>query len=206
MAKRAKQTNLPMVRAERGVVGQQMATVYHVPALTPKVSGPWSCEADKLAWTDAATRLPCIIRRSTHGFLCGYVAVGAGHPLFGFRGDAVPAGIVTVHGGLDYASPCDHRAPEETSICHVPDRHATREGINQWWFGFSCGQVTDLIPGDGAHAGEAQQLGLDQEYRDERYLFEQCTGLAAQLAAAAERQVWTIADHPRENRDREQRR
>lgn len=206
MAKRPKQTNLPMVRAERAVFGQQMAMVYHVPALKPRAPGPWRCEADKLAWTDAATGLQCIIRRSARGFLCGYVAVGADHPLFGFRGDAVPAGIVTVHGGLDYASPCDHRAPEETSICDVPDRHAPREGIDQWWFGFSCGQVTDLIPGDDAHTGEAQQLGLDQEYRDERYLFEQCTGLAAQLAAAAERQARPIANHPRRKREREQRR
>lgn len=206
MAKRPKQTNLPMVRVESTVVGQQMATVYHVPALKPKAPGPWCSEADKLAWTDAATGLPCIIRRSTRGFLCGYVAVGPGHPLFGFRGDAVPAGIVTAHGGLDYASPCDHRAPEETSICHVADRDTAREGVDQWWFGFSCGQITDLIPGDGAHAGEAQQLGLDQEYRDERYLFNQCTGLASQLAAAADRQTGLIAVRPRGNRGREQRR
>lgn len=184
MAKRPGRTTLPAVRSERAICGQSMEAVYHVPALQPAVPGPWTGEADKLAWTDPATGLQCIIRRAPGGFFCGYVAVGLGHPLFGFRADAVPTAISAVHGGLNYAAPCDEQAPEETSICHVAERQLTRS--DQWWFGFSCNQMTDLIPEDDAHAAEAQQLGLDQEYRDERYLFGACTELAGQLSSAAD--------------------
>lgn len=183
MAKRPNKRLLPTVRRDRTICGQFMEAVYHVPALQPAVKGPWSREADKLAWTDPATGLHCIIRRAPGGFLCGYVAVGLGHPLFGFRADAVPTAMSAVHGGLTYAAPCDEQAPEETSICHVAERQPTQ--TDQWWFGFSCNQITDLIPEDDAHAAKAQQLGLDQEYRDQRYLVGACTQLAGQLTAAA---------------------
>lgn len=181
MAKRPDRTTLPTVRP---IDDQQMASIYHVPALRPAGPGPWSKEADKLAWVDPATGLQCIIRRSARGFLSGYVAIPRHHPLFGFRADAVPKTVATAHGGLNYAAPCDVSAPEEPSICHIQDTHAIDGSTDEWWFGFSCDQVTDLIPDDGAHAAKAQQAGLEQEYRDERYLFGQCTSLAAQLAAA----------------------
>lgn len=185
MAKRPrKKMTLPAVRSERTICGQSMEAVYHVPALQPALRGPWSSEADKLAWTDPATGLCCIIRRAPGGFLRGYVAVGLGHPLFGFRADAVPTAISAVHGGLTYAAPCDEQAPEETSICHVAERQLTH--ADQWWFGFSCNQITDLIPEDAAHAAKAQHLGLDQEYRHERYLVGACTQLARQLTSAAD--------------------
>lgn len=182
MAKRPRKMTLPAVRSERTICGQSMEAVYHVPDLQPALRGPWSREAAKLAWTDPATGLHCIIRRAPGGFLCGYVAVGLGHPLFGFSADAVPTAISAVHGGLTYAAPCDEQAPEETSICHVAERRLTH--TDQWWFGFSCNKITDLIPEDDAHAAKAQQLGLDQEYRDERYLVGACTQLASQLSAA----------------------
>ena len=67
-------------------------TVYHVPDLSPKIPGPWRGEADKIAWTDPTTGMACIIRRSAHGHLCGYVAVEPEHPLYGFDADALPAG------------------------------------------------------------------------------------------------------------------
>lgn len=184
MAKRPRKMTLPAVRSDRTICDQSMEAVYHVPALQPALRGPWSSEADKLAWTDPATGLHCIIRRAPGGFLCGYVAVGLGHPLFGFRADAVPTAMSAVHGGLTYAAPCDEQAPEETSICHVAEGQLTH--TDQWWFGFSCNQITDLIPEDDAHATKAQQLGLDQEYRDERYLVGACTELAGQLSSAAD--------------------
>ena len=183
MPERPRKTTLPIGQSDRKICGRSMEAVYHVPALQPTVPGPWSGEADKLAWTDPATGLHCIIRRAPGGFLCGYVAVGLGHPLFGFRADAVPATVSAIHGGLTYAALCDEQAPEETSICHVAERQLTH--TDQWWFGFSCNQITDLIPEDDAHAAKAQQLGLDQEYRDERYLFGACTELARRLTSAA---------------------
>ena len=184
MAERPAKGNVPAVRPSRTIGNQQMAAVYHVPALHPATLGPWSKEADKLTWVDPETGLHCIIRRSALGFLSGYVAVPRRHPLFGFRADAVSTTVAMAHGGLNYAAPCDATGPEETSICHVEDMDAIDGSTDEWWFGFSCDQVTDLIPDDGAHAAKAQQAGLEQEYRDERYLFGQCTSLAAQLAAA----------------------
>ena len=187
MAKPPKTTTLSALQAGRTIRNQAMGAVHHVPALQPKSRGAWSQEADKVAWTDRLTGLQCIIRRSEKGFLCGFVAVSPDHPLFGFRADAVPSGIVSVHGGLNYASPCDEQAPEEIAICHVHDGQAGHgsDRAGQWWFGFSCNQMGDVIPGDGAHRENAEQLGIEQEYRDERYLFDQCTNLAAQLAGAA---------------------
>ncbi len=186
MAKPTKMA-LPGVIPHHVVSGQPMDAVYYVPALQPKLAGTWRREPDKLAWIDPSTGLQCIIRRAEKGFLCGYVAVDLDHPLFGFRADAVPAGFISVHGGLNYAAPCDEQAPEEFSICHVSDPLPVQGGgsKDQWWFGFSCNQTADMIPGDEAHAEKAEQLAIDQEYRDEQFLFHQCSKLAAQLANAA---------------------
>lgn len=202
MAKRPKQTNLPVVRAGRAICGQRMEAVYHVPALQPEVRGPWDCEVDKAAWTDSATGLPCIIRRDPQGgHLCGFVGLPIGHPLFGFRADTIPATVIWVHGGINYAEPCDQSKPHEISICHVAGHHPREtftqrptdlpitEADDAWWFGFSCDQVTDEIPGNQEHAAQAQRLGLKQTYRDEAFVFEQCTSLAAQLAAAGRDEV-----------------
>lgn len=45
--------------------------------------GPWNTEPDKEQWTDAATGLPCLLKRNRSGVLCGYVGVADGHPLHG---------------------------------------------------------------------------------------------------------------------------
>lgn len=173
--------------------------VYHVREVHPSSPGPWSGEADKIAWIDPATGLPCIIRRHARlGYLSGYVAVRPGHPLFGFSHDAVPHSIgIRVHGGLSYGEPCNEDEPEARSVCHVhPARPRTRHqapvrqqpaappvehGEDLWWFGFDCNQSFDLVP------NKRTPDFLDAEnapvYRDESYLYLECQSLAAQLDA-----------------------
>lgn len=180
--------------------------VFHVPGRHPSGNGPWSAEADKVSWIDPATGLPCIIRRGTDGALCGYVGVGPDHPLAGVGEEALPHDPpIIVHGGIDYASPCEEYEPHETSVCHVrlprsaPGRSAmpvqppfdarTMVALammpeEMWWFGFSCNQSYDLIPGDR----HVRPLGIEngRVYRDERYVVRETTNLAAQLHAIAE--------------------
>lgn len=157
--------------------------VYRVPELQPRHEGRWRSEADKIAWIDPATGLSCIIRRSSFGgSLCGFVAVGPEHGMYGRRHDAIPeAASIRVHGGLDYSEMCDEDGNEERSVCHVRvgEIHDAK-----WWFGFSCDHSYDVVP--DLNRGLDPALAAEPVYRDERYVFEQCTGLAAQLQAIAE--------------------
>lgn len=180
--------------------------VYHVPDVHPKEKGPWEGEADKIAWTDELSGYACIIRRTAPSegqHLCGYVAVPPRHPLFGRRhGTLVGIGI-GVHGGLDYSDACQHRVPEERSICHVPTESAfARYGdeivhsINAdlhddaWWFGFSCKQLNDVIPA-GTRISDGSRRWLrrgvdDRTYKTEGYVYAECVRLAIQLKAIEE--------------------
>ena len=180
--------------------------VYRVPDRHPSGDGPWRDEADKVSWIDPDTGLPCIMRRGTDGALCGYVGVGPDHPLAGVGEEALPhEPAIVVHGGIDYASPCEECEPHEVSVCHVRlPRAASRRSSTPvqapfdartmtalamlpeelWWFGFSCNHSYDLIPGDRS----VLPLGLEngRTYRDERYVVRETTNLAAQLHAIAE--------------------
>ena len=180
--------------------------VYRVHSRHPTGDGPWSAEADKVSWIDPDTGLPCIMRRGTDGALCGYVGVGPEHPLSGVAKDALPHDPpIVVHGGVDYASPCEEREPDEVSVCHVrvPRNVSSRSSIpveppfdartkvalamlpeDLWWFGFSCNQPYDLIPRNS----HIEPLGLEngRVYRDERYVVRETTNLARQLDAIAQ--------------------
>ena len=168
--------------------------IFHVPSRQPKHEGPWQDEPDKLAWVDSATGLPCLILRARNGTLSGYVAVNAEHPLFGFDYRAVPADLgIQPHGGLNYSAACDEEADERVSVCHITKQ--PRERVRQpramqehpaadeelWWFGFACDKSYDLRPGCYQDHMSAEN---GQTYRDEHYVFTQCTNLARQLAAA----------------------
>jgi hypothetical protein len=160
-----------------------MEAVYHVPDMKPKAAGPWRQEAEKVAWTDSETGLACIIRRDRGGHLCGFVAIGADHPLFGFDSRAIPRALVSVHAGLNYSELCDERVPENLSICHVVGQRKMHD--DKWWLGFVCAELDDFSPGLPNRAADARDLGVQQTYRDERYVYGQCTSLAAQLSALA---------------------
>ena len=142
--------------------------------------GPWSAEVDKEQWSDERTNLPCLIRRSRHGSLCGYVGVSEGHPWFE-RGDME----VVVHDEITYAAFCQEGGEAET-ICHVP---APGEPDRVWWLGFSCGGTWDISPAMEArdrikYGWEPIRTG-DESYRDIAYVKDQCALLAVQARAAA---------------------
>jgi len=127
-------------------------------------SGPWDQEPDKLNWTDEKTGLPCMIVRNSLGALCGYVAVTRDHPAYGMGYDDVS---VDVHGGLTYASRCNH------VICHVPEPGASDD---VWWLGFDCAHSGDCAP-----AYPARYHGNHDVYRDMAYVGAEVERLADQL-------------------------
>ena len=138
--------------------------------------GPWDKEIDKRQWMDAATGLPCMIRRAGNelGHWCGYVGVPASHPLHGRDGDSID---VEVHGGVTFSGGCSGGDPS-TSICHVVE---AGEADDVWWFGFDCAHSMDLSPG---MRGIVRAIG-DEVYRDQDYVTRETERLAGQLAALA---------------------
>ncbi|MEN2749137.1 hypothetical protein AAIO73_15675 [Sphingomonas sp. T9W2] len=172
-------------RTDLMISGHRMDAAYCVPQLAANAAGPWQAEADKYAWTDLHTGLPCIIRRMPGGYLSGFVGVPAGHPLYGWSAHAVPSERVRSHGGLDYARPCDESGPEAISICHVRS-HNVESHDDAWWFGFSCDKLQDLVPDNTGHAARARTQGLTQTYRDSQYVLSRCEELANDLAKAGE--------------------
>lgn len=139
--------------------------------------GPWQEEPDKRVWTDPATGLVCMHRRCADGgYLCGYVGIEAGHPLFGFEHDAIPAALgITAHRGLDESGLCEH-GEEAEAMCHIP---AAGKPDTVWWLGFKCDQGGDHLP--SLRPGEREVRG--DSYRDVDYVTAECAKLASRLAA-----------------------
>lgn len=185
--------------------------VYEVRELRPSGDGPWTGEAEKIAWTDEMSGYACIIRRAPQGgHLCGYVAVPPGHPLFGMDPYAFVGLGIGVHGGLSYASECQRWEPEARSICHVTTAgtrkmrdqaearamreqlvHANAEALRHddaWWLGFECNQPGDVSPsGIGRHAHDEHLQGsVERTYKTEAFVYDECVRLAAQLKAIEE--------------------
>lgn len=165
--------------------------LYRNPERHPRGTGPWSDEPDKLAWVDAATGLSCIILRQVNGTLGGYVAVPAGHPLWGFAYDAIPADLgITAHRGLDYSESCRAYERESIAICHVSDRRRSgrahpggrqqNTSDDTWWFGFGCDKPGDLVP-DGYKPPLHREEG--EVYRTIDYIYEETRSLARSLKA-----------------------
>lgn len=173
--------------------------VYHVPAVHPVEVGPWSPEADKIAWTDQMSGYGCIIRRSLErGHLCGYVSVPPGHPLFGRELGSLTGITIGVHGGIDYSNACDDGAPENRSVCHVVaspeihrevNRNVAADRDDAWWFGFSCDQRDDIVPLENRRprGDKTPAFGVDDPtYKTEAFVYGECVRLAAQLKAIEE--------------------
>jgi hypothetical protein len=138
--------------------------------------GPWLSEPDRLQWIDSATGLSClIVRQSTSGHLCGYVAVPPGHPAHGTDYSGM-YDCTEVHGGLTYSNSC------EGTVCHVPE---PGQPDNVWWFGFDCAHGEDFSPGSEAFFAK-RGLHFDNShktYRTVEYVKAECSNLAQQLAA-----------------------
>jgi hypothetical protein len=177
------------------------AEIYFAKDGMPDEEGPWLGEADKLAWVDPATGLECIMLRDhPNGFLSGYVGVPESHPLFGWDHEAVPSNLgIEVHGGLTYSricgegpSPQPRLITEVRRICHVvvvvgtaPLRHGSDHRVHegQWWFGFDCNHLYDVVPGRKYDRPRFMGAETDAEYRDDGYVVREIRNLAAQLKA-----------------------
>lgn len=144
--------------------------------------GPWKTELDKAVWIDASTGLDCMHRRCADGgYLCGYVAVAPGHPLFGFDHDALPASLnITAHTGIVESGLCDYGNEAEV-MCHEP---APGKPHDVWWFGFKCNDVGDDCP-DQIAAGRLAGDDRAGVYRTTEYVREECRKLAMRLASVA---------------------
>jgi hypothetical protein len=147
-------------------------------------SGPWNDEPDKAQWPDPTTGLPCLLKRSRMGNLCGYVGVPEGHPWHGKGYDDIDA---EVHGGLTYSDQCEEIERPEEGICHIP---GPGEPDNVWWLGFDCAHFMDLVPSMAqtyADAGidRSDRDTLPEVYRTVAYVKAECASLAQQAIAAA---------------------
>ena len=140
--------------------------------------GPWVAELDKTVWEDEATGLDCMVRRCKDGgYLCGYVAVEPGHPLFGFHHDAIPSALgIGAHRGIVESGLCD-AGEESTVMCHIPGDGRPED---VWWFGFKCDEPGDYLPN---RTGTNRSNMGDEVYRTVEYVQAECEYLAKQLAA-----------------------
>lgn len=139
--------------------------------------GPWDDEPDKVQWTDDATGLPCLIKRSRHGALCGYVGLPPEHPWYGRDYGDIP---VDVHGELTFAGGCEHGDNPAKGICHIPE---PGQPDNVWWLGFDCANAWDYS--DMASSPEWRKQwprSSDEIYRDIAYVRDECTKLAEQVS------------------------
>ena len=180
----------------------QVQAVYRVPTIHPLTDGPWENEVDKIAWVDPDTGYQCICRRNAReGYLEGYIGVDPTHPLFGRRIGTLHGYGIAVHEGLSYSAICQIDQPEALSICHVkhsglakgPHREGPQSGRSlvlheqAWWFGFSCNGEGDVIPIDKPVQRQEHMPGVNfMEYKNEHFVRQECTRLAAQLKAIEE--------------------
>lgn len=185
--------------------------IFHNPERKPDEQGPWSNEADKVAWIDEATGLGCIMLRQEDGTLSGYVGVGPEHPLYGFEADAVPLSVsCDVHGGITYGKECEVNRTElrakgkprqeRYTVCHVTRTRWVQDYENVqttqdefehedlWWLGFDTNHTGDLIPGDPYHTPRKSDV-----YRDQAYVYENCVALAKRLKEVADRKAGSSA-------------
>lgn len=131
--------------------------------------GPWDSEPDACAWTDEATRFPCVMARGTGGAWCGYVGVPAGHPCHGIDWSELD---VSVHGGVSWAASL---LPEECI-----DVTLRREAQDYYWIGFDCAHAMDGFP---CVPFWPELFDRRRTYRDAVYVRNEVTELAAQLYA-----------------------
>ena len=183
--------------AETSVTALQ---IFHNPERKPDERGPWSDEADKIAWVDEETGLGCIILRQENGTLSGYVGIGTDHPLFGFQSDAVPVDISSkVHGTMTYGKECEvnrfaqeeygEPRTERYTVCHVRMTKIVRnyrtvqttkdefEHEDLWWLGFDTDHPGDLVP----KPGWDNKSKRSDVYRNQAYVYAQCIALARRL-------------------------
>lgn len=158
---------------------------------------PWETEPTEATFEEAGLR--CLMLRGPMGAWCGYVAVPAGHPLFGKGYDAEIANPpdallsrpldVDKVGAINVfcAMASDKPLAEACSLSLLIDVHGgltyaddaapRRDADGMWWFGFDCAHAGDLSP------RMFERYGDNGIYRDMAYAERETRSLARQLAA-----------------------
>jgi hypothetical protein len=141
--------------------------------------GPWKDEPDYLAWVDDETGYRCLLKRNIIGAWCGFVGVPPRHPLYMTPPNDTAFQFVDVHGNVTFGGFMD----EEGGAFSPPER--------TWWIGFDAMHDGDYCP--NAHAVNAKDRPkhmrrlrgktalLNQDYRDEEYMFNEVSFLAVEL-------------------------
>ena len=115
-----------------------------------------------------ACGLKCAMRRhGKDGHWCGYVGVPNDHTFFGKHKNELPD--LDVHGGITFSG----------EARYLP-------GL--WSFGFDCGHLHDLLPGQDDRYRDPD--GTYRDYRDYSYVRAECERLAAGLCAFSE--LWEV--------------
>ncbi len=166
--------------------------------------GPWQDEPDELTWSDADTGHKCLIKRTWHGNLCGYVGLSEGHPLYGKNysdriplDDAPQPGLAASSGAipllLEALHNYEHGSDGKAAIDTIFDVHGSLtytdfwedQDDGLWYFGFDCGHCDDFQPGLIAvcelASGHTSVLRNYGTYRTIEYVQSQCSRLARQL-------------------------
>lgn len=116
--------------------------------------------------------LRCVLKRSPHGILCGYVGIPKEHPYWGMTyNDDKPIWDLEVHGGITWAENC---LPGED-----PD--------GRWYLGFDTGHSCDFIPGMFNPMLAVGKLGVftdPSRYKDANYVTKEIINLVTQLLNA----------------------
>ena len=149
----------------------------------------WKNEPDFVKWIDPATGLRCAIIRNTFGALCGYVRVPLGKLRDSIVRKSRQPGWYKVRGKVSRRNGYDHSAVREMAVhggityCGKLRHVGVNRGI---WLGFDCAHFGDLCP--------KLPLGLadDGEYRNLKYVRNECTRLANQVSSAAEFRKWGL--------------
>ncbi len=150
--------------------------------------GPWQAEPDKIQYVDDQTGLPCLVKRNPRlGFLCGYVGVPEGHPLFGLNYTNGAVEALDAHHGVNYTDLCQDEDDPAASICHIPE---PGDPDRVWWFGYDCGHMGDQAP---AMLAREREMGFPPPphsdwgdiYRTVEYVKDVNAKLARQLAEAS---------------------
>lgn len=139
---------------------------------------PWENEPDRLEWRHRG--VPCLIKRSHMGILCGYV----GLPVARAEDKELISRVEEhAHGGITYGpEACDEDDPE--GICHVPLPGEPEVR----WVGFDCGHAYDVIPYlyERDRYRERPSPAPRVKYRDIAYVRQCCEQMADEVANASD--------------------
>lgn len=167
--------------------------------------GPWQDEPDAIDFY--AYGLKCAMRRGPTGAWCGYVALPAGHPLwgksYGSEVENPPQALLERPIDMDKVGVinlfCNIKNAEELArACELAlliDVHggltwagarlpADEKDGELWWLGFDCCHGGDASPRTDAalrHVRETPGPSRYDVYRDMAYVRGECASLAKQL-------------------------